>query len=379
MFNIVIGTGWNAERVHDSGPQQRFFYMKHIQAPPTRTDVAKETMKRSLKVAQECGDTFGLVSYDLAIAKIAKQLQREEVPAFDSLFIMFGAFHTQMAVFPALGRMIEGRGGPYILSEARLITAGSISKFLNGKVYNRCKRGHILLSTAMHGLNWERFVDDLNIPSAKILDLATLSDQKDMNIPENIKLLLAQHDLYLQQTLAGEREKTAQFWMTYASFVDLFLILQRAMKENDVDLYGYALFKISSIFFITNRQNYARWMTYYLLELNNHSKTRPDVYNALKSGGFSVKRTENHFSQVGVDMSLEQTINAQSKNRMKGIMQYADVPSAVNRWLVTNSMKAKLVNIFLEQADMQNIAEPSKETRKSSIVRDQNCLSELKR
>ena len=78
-------------------------------------------------------------------------------------------------------------------------------------------------------------------------------------------------------------------------------------------------------------------------------------------------------------MSLEQIINAQSKNRMKGIMQYADVSSAVNRWLVITSMKAKLVNILLEQADMQNIAEPSKETRKSSIVRDQNCLSELKK
>ena len=34
FFSIVIGTpmwtGWNAERVHDSGPQQRVFYMKHI-------------------------------------------------------------------------------------------------------------------------------------------------------------------------------------------------------------------------------------------------------------------------------------------------------------------------------------------------------------
>jgi len=100
-------TGWSAERLHDDGPQQRIFYMKYIQVPPTRSDVVKETVKRSLNVAWKCGDTFGVVhAYDLAIATIAKQLQREDAPTFDSLFIMFGAFHTQMAVFHALWCMI---------------------------------------------------------------------------------------------------------------------------------------------------------------------------------------------------------------------------------------------------------------------------------
>ena len=55
-------------------------YMKHIQLPRTRFDVVKETLKRSQEVSKECGQRYTIVTYDLAIAKIAKQLQSEEAP-----------------------------------------------------------------------------------------------------------------------------------------------------------------------------------------------------------------------------------------------------------------------------------------------------------
>ena len=64
----------------------------------------------------------------------------------------------------------------------------------------------------------------------------------------------------------------------------------------------------------------------------------------LKSGGFSVRRNEQQFNRVGVDMCLEQTINAEAKNRLKGVVAYADINSAVNRWLVTSAMRTHLLN-----------------------------------
>lgn len=45
--------------------------MENICAPPTRLDVVAETLKRSKKVAEECGDTYAIVTYNLAIAKPA--------------------------------------------------------------------------------------------------------------------------------------------------------------------------------------------------------------------------------------------------------------------------------------------------------------------
>ena len=93
--------------------------------------------------------------------------------------------------------------------------------------------------------------------------------------------------------------------MVYAKLMDYFLLLQRAVKANDVDLFSYALFELSSLFFATNHQNYARWMTYYALELCNLKAANPDVYQLLKGGAFSVNRSGKPFSRVPVDMALE--------------------------------------------------------------------------
>ena len=80
-----------------------------------------------------------------------------------------------------------------------------------------------------------------------------------------------------------------------------------------------------------NQANYARWMTYYALELENIQNEKPQVIEYLKNGAFSVNCTGKAFSIVAVDMALEQTINAEAKKRLKGIMAFTDVNSAVNR------------------------------------------------
>ena len=94
----------------------------------------------------------------MAIAKIAKIIQCEETSQFDNVFIMFGSFHIKMPFFSSLGKIIEGSRGPCILSESSVVAVGSMSKFLRGKVCNRCRRGHILLSVAIHGLYLEQLL-----------------------------------------------------------------------------------------------------------------------------------------------------------------------------------------------------------------------------
>ena len=94
--------GWNSCLTVDPLPQQIIGYMENLSLPPTRLDVVAETMKISQKVANECGQTYAVVSYDLAVAKPALQIQDEESPMYDNLFICLGAFHIQMTYFSAL-------------------------------------------------------------------------------------------------------------------------------------------------------------------------------------------------------------------------------------------------------------------------------------
>ena len=62
-------------------------------------------------------------------------------------------------------------------------------------------------------------------------------------------------------------------------------------------------------------------MTYYVLELENIQNEKPEVVEYLKDGVFSVNRTRKPFSRVVVDMTSEQTINGEAKNRLKGTMR----------------------------------------------------------
>ena len=59
-------------------------------------------------------------------------------------------------------------------------------------------------------------------------------------------------------------------------------------------------------------------------------------------------------------MALEQTIYAEARNRLKGIISYADTSSAVNRRITTNSMRSEIVNNDLEIADLDKPIDDTK-------------------
>ena len=56
------------------------------------------------------------------------------------------------------------------------------------------------------------------------------------------------------ETMAKSHRKTAQFWINYAYLLDMYLILDCAMKTDDKQLFAYVLYQICalSVFLSTN-------------------------------------------------------------------------------------------------------------------------------
>ena len=90
-------------------------------------------------------------------------------------------------------------------------------------------------------------------------------------------------------------------------------------------------------------------MTYYALVHTNLKEEKPELLEV-----FSINRTGRPFSCVGIDMALEQTINAEAKRCLKGIVSFTDVSTAVNRWIVTGPMRSQIVNCLLESYNSDN-------------------------
>ena len=86
-----------------------------------------ETLCRSLQIAQEARKNSIVVTYDLAIVKIAMQIQKEESPVYGNIFVSLGSFHIEMAYFKAVGKIISQSGGSFLLQECQV----SIKSFLS--------------------------------------------------------------------------------------------------------------------------------------------------------------------------------------------------------------------------------------------------------
>ena len=97
--NVPMWVGWNSRYGPQEESMQKVWYLKQMNESPTSTSVVAETLKPLQKVAEECNKYNISVTYDLAIAKVAMQLQAEEKPTYDNVFIHLGPFHITCAFF----------------------------------------------------------------------------------------------------------------------------------------------------------------------------------------------------------------------------------------------------------------------------------------
>ena len=79
--------GWNSMLIPRDDSLQKVWYLPQINSSPTSNSVVIETMRRSLQAAKECGKKSIVVTYDLAIAKMAMRIQAEKSLEFDEIFV----------------------------------------------------------------------------------------------------------------------------------------------------------------------------------------------------------------------------------------------------------------------------------------------------
>ncbi len=140
-------------------------------------------MIRSQDVSKEYKQRYTVVTYDVAVAKIARKIQSEESPFFDDMFVMFESFHIELSFFSSFGKMIEGSVGPYVLEVSGVFAEGSLNMFLKGKMYNRCRRLHSMLATCLHGLHLRKFIQDVSIKDDTLAALKEWVAKEETDVP----------------------------------------------------------------------------------------------------------------------------------------------------------------------------------------------------
>jgi len=380
---LPMWIGFNAKLTTDNLPRQEIRYMPNLRQPITSLDVIHQTLITTQMCAKECNQEYGVVTYDLNAAKPAMQIQSSEKPKFDNVFIMPGTFHVEMAFFKALGKLVEESGGANMLTETDVLAPGSLNGFITGKHFNRCKRLHPILALAFEILHFLVFLERYE---RKAEIEAILSNVQSNTTESDIEAILSSgvfvaglvaYEDYTQKTRSGEHGATAQFWRMYIDYIQQFHLVERAIRTNDIDLYIRSLTDIIGLFFATNHVNYSRWLTKFQLDLLNVDNSHPGLRDILDQGIFTVRRTDKPFSRSPVDLTLEQTINADAASRLTGVTSVTDNYAARLRWMLTKSTRASLASHLQEMAGMVTKEDTSAELKPSRMKRDCSDLGKV--
>lgn len=172
--NVPMWVGFNSLLVDNNSPKQIVSYLTPINESPTNKSVVLETMKQSQKICKEVKQSSIQVTYDLAIAKVALEMQASYKPNLDNLFIHLGPFHIMMAYFKAIGKVIMDCGLTNVMVQSNLLASGSVNGFLEGKHFNRCKRLHPLMAVGLEILHFKSFLEmDNTVVTDQIVDEIT--------------------------------------------------------------------------------------------------------------------------------------------------------------------------------------------------------------
>lgn len=264
--------------------------------------------------------------------------------------------------------------------ESGLLASGSVASFIDGKHFNRCKQIHPLMAVGLRILHFRSFLEreNVEIGGDVVVELERLlSCQTPLFIiqDQQLKDLSTKYATCEEKTINGEFGKTAQFYMVCVKLVQHFLTLSRSIRVGDFELFKDVLSKITNLFFTCNHPNYARWTVKYQYNHVKVAETHPGLEEQFKNGFFGIKRTSKPFSRQPIDLTLEQTINADAARKLTGIIHLTDSISARQRWARSHDIRSTVITHVMEEAGLGKTQDISAELQASSIKKSSEQLT----
>lgn len=261
-----------------------------------------------------------------------------------------------------------------------LIADGSVRGILGGTHFNRCKKVHPVAALAFRIIHFNYFKQSYekssHIEKLSLEELIeNLKYENQTHQTETTKLqlkdILDHYHTYTEKTRNGEHGYTAQFVLMYIEFVENYQLFEYAIRTSDLNMYIFAARKMCSLFFSFNHQNYARWLTKNIDDLINIDQTHPGLREYFENGALSVRRTTKNFSRSPVDLTLEQTINANAANKLTGVTSFTNSLYARQRWSETHTARKAIITHMIEHLKLSEPSENSTNVRQNQIFTSQ--------
>eukprot|EP00794_Sanderia_malayensis_P004251 gene4251-4816_t len=263
-----------------------------------------------------------VVTADQPVYALAKQEQWKQPGKFKECLIMLGPLHIEMAFLSAIGDWLEGSGWTTVFERAQISTIGRIESFLSGTKVKRSRYAHQVSLAALVTMSHRAF------KSQQIL--CSYDEWK-----ENLRKASA----------------TASYWFTVIDLEILMFTFISSIRTGQFELFVACLQRIAHWMFTLDHVHYARWLPVFIEDLQNVSEHQKPIADAFKKGFFTIRKSNNPFSNMGIDQAHEQ--NNKVVKIDGGAIGLLDNEAALLKWAVASP----IIGDILEQSEEQQIKE----------------------
>ena len=383
---VPAWTAFNALALKDHVPgRSKVGYCPVVNSSPTDVSTVYAILRKCMDRCSSVGLGFTVVVMDQAIYAKAVDIIAQRPLEFESLIPRMGAFHISCVFLAIIGKRFRDAGLYDILVESGVAGSAVASAALDGKQYNRAVRFHKLVAEGLERLRWQEFIQaasDGHPEQPFHLLQSTLQDLQLCISGSNLDMIMASpafrelHQRY--RTFCQEKSANLpnfRFWSSYLSMVHLLLQFIRSSRTGNWSLHLACIRNVLPWCFAYDHVNYARFLSYYWVQMRSLRSTHPDVSQYLADGGFSVQRSDCAFAQVAADLAIEQSINRATKTQ-GGVIGISRSPAAIQRWVLTAHDRGTIADACLEHCGLDNNAEMTnhlhKECQSSRMVADEN-------
>lgn len=253
--------------------------------------------------------------------------------------------------------------------ESGILADGSVRGIICGTHFNRCKKLHSVAALSFKTLHFKAFLeiyfkenDEVILYEEELIEMLQRDNQNPGDTDKTLFMLndlMNRYNSYTQDTLAGKHGQIAKFVSLYVWFIELYQMFERAIRSSDVEMYIYSAYRMCALFFTFNHHNYSRWLTRNLNDLLHIDQTHPALLSEFEKGALSIRRTSKHFCRSPIDLTLEQTINANAANKLTGITAFTNSLAARQRWSETHSARTTIITHLLESLNLDKSDEGS--------------------
>ena len=157
-------------------------------------------------------------------------------------------------------------------------------------------------------------------------------------------IIILQSQFTVFKSEVRRKSQLFAFWGEYVCMVQLLLQFIKAERTGNLLKHLFATATMTPHFFSMDRPNYSRWLLVYLAVRDQLYETHPAVHEEFMSANPSISQSTQPFAKVWTDMTVEQSINRDSKTN-GCITCISQRPEALERWFLraTNAQQLQQV------------------------------------